>query len=95
MGDDIMVQMDDLNDDLAPPNFLSRELYIEENNTASQYKSKETSNDLVDTMMIDSLVSSWDQNFVLHAPTIYHTNRRTKAQVQHAKRSMHRIHFQS
>jgi hypothetical protein len=60
-----------------------------------------------DSIMMDALVSDWDRNFILHIPK-YSTNRslniddannystlrrRTKEQVQQAKRSIHRRHF--
>ena len=96
MDDDIIVSIDNnVGQDLLPPEFLSDTLNsdaVVNERTNVEYDS---SNEMDDTMIIDSLVSDWDQNFVLHAPTIYHTNRRTREQVQLAKRSIHRIHFKT
>jgi hypothetical protein len=96
MEDDNIVPIDDANQDLSPPGFVWGKLCSEESDLGEcRYSKNDTSNEIDDTMIIDALVSNWDQNFVLHAPTIYHTNRRTKEQVQLAKRSIHRIHFKA
>lgn len=96
MEDDHIVLIDDAHQDLCPPDFVSGELYSEEIDFGDcRYNKTDSFDEIDDTMLIDSLVSNWDQNFLLHAPTLYHTNRRTKAQVQLAKRSITQIHFKA
>ena len=95
--DDTNIVLIDGGDQDNPPTIGSREIYNEETNTEEgRYNNNYDSWDDRDgdTMIIDSFVSNGDENFVWHAPILHPiTNRRTKAQVQLAKRSIHRIHF--
>ena len=95
MDDENIVVIDDVEQSLPSPEYCT--LYNKEVDRQSVNETNDSMSEMDDTMMItdSSLSFHWDQSIVLHAPAMHHTNRRTKEQVQQAKGSTHRLHFQT